>query len=141
MTAAEARTQSVINAAQIKADEAIEAARQAESTRMAKAEAAVAWHHKQSEEIALLIQHGINYGRNTISVTIKSRNDVCSPYNFDYARELDSIVSYFIGMGYTVRIDDKYVIHDESAAYLNSGGECGSDKPYSTYDTILSVSW
>jgi hypothetical protein len=31
--------------------------------------------------------------------------------------------------------------HDDSAAYMNSGGECGSETPYYTRDTILKISW
>lgn len=43
--------------------------------------------------------------------------------------------------GYKCAITDVSVEHDESAAYLNSGGECGSETPYYTRDTILTISW
>lgn len=31
--------------------------------------------------------------------------------------------------------------HDDSSAYMNSGGECGSMSTYYTKDTILRISW
>lgn len=43
--------------------------------------------------------------------------------------------------GYTCVITGDSVEHDESAAYMNSGGECGSETPYWTRDTILTISW
>lgn len=43
--------------------------------------------------------------------------------------------------GYKCEVTDKNTHHDDSAAYLNSGGECGSETPYYTRDTILTISW
>ena len=43
--------------------------------------------------------------------------------------------------GYKWEIDDVSTTHDDSAAYLNSGGECGSETPYYTRDTELTISW
>ena len=43
--------------------------------------------------------------------------------------------------GYKCAVDAENVEHDESAAYLNSGGECGSETPYYTRNTVLTISW
>jgi hypothetical protein len=42
---------------------------------------------------------------------------------------------------FTCVVEGKSIEHDESSAYLNSGGECGSETPYCTRDTILTISW
>src|SRR5208282_2132607 len=43
--------------------------------------------------------------------------------------------------GYKCTIEGENIEHDDSAAYMNSGGECGSEEPYSTSDTILTIKW
>lgn len=43
--------------------------------------------------------------------------------------------------GYKWKIEGESVCHDDSAAYLNSGGECGSETPYYTRNTTLTISW
>lgn len=43
--------------------------------------------------------------------------------------------------GYKCVVTGESIGHDDSAAYLNSGGECGSETPYWTKDTILTISW
>jgi len=43
--------------------------------------------------------------------------------------------------GYKCEVTDVSTPHDDSAAYLNSGGECGSETPYYTKDTVLTISW
>jgi len=43
--------------------------------------------------------------------------------------------------GYKCAVTGENVEHDDSAAYLNSGGECGSEEPYYTSDTILTIKW
>ena len=43
--------------------------------------------------------------------------------------------------GYKCAVTGENVEHDDSAAYQNSGGECGSEEPYYTSDTILTIKW
>jgi hypothetical protein len=43
--------------------------------------------------------------------------------------------------GYKCTIEGENVEHDDSAAYMNSGGECGSETPYWTRNTILTIKW
>jgi hypothetical protein len=43
--------------------------------------------------------------------------------------------------GYKCVVTGENIEHDDSAAYLNSGGECGSETPYWTRDTILTITW
>lgn len=43
--------------------------------------------------------------------------------------------------GYNCVVTGENTHHDDSAAYLNSGGECGSETPYYTRDTVLTISW
>lgn len=43
--------------------------------------------------------------------------------------------------GFKCEVVSESVEHDESAAYMNSGGECGSEKPYWTQNTALKISW
>ncbi len=42
---------------------------------------------------------------------------------------------------YKCEISGESTEHDDSAAYMNSGGECGSETPYYTRDTVLKISW
>src|SRR5271157_156369 len=43
--------------------------------------------------------------------------------------------------GFKCEILGESTRHDDSGAYLNSGGECGSETPYHTQDTILTIKW
>lgn len=43
--------------------------------------------------------------------------------------------------GYKCVVTGENTMHDDSAAYLNSGGECGSEETYYTRDTILTIKW
>lgn len=43
--------------------------------------------------------------------------------------------------GYKCIIEGESIMHDDSAAYMNSGGECGSETPYYTRDTTLTIKW
>ena len=43
--------------------------------------------------------------------------------------------------GYKCEISGESTEHDDSAAYMNSGGECGSETPYWTRNTILTIKW
>ena len=58
-----------------------------------------------------------------------------------WGKYLKTVLAKIARDGYKWEIDDKFTHHDDSAAYLNSGGECGSETPYSTHDTILTISW
>jgi hypothetical protein len=60
---------------------------------------------------------------------------------FEFANELSNIQSRLISEGYIVVLLCKNVEHDESSMYLNSGGECGSETIYYTYDVVLQVRW
>jgi len=61
--------------------------------------------------------------------------------NFEFVNELYSIASRLESDGYKAKIISRCIEHDESDAYLNSGGECGSETPYYTYDVIFEVTW
>ena len=43
--------------------------------------------------------------------------------------------------GYKCFVTGESTCHDDSAAYMNSGGECGSETPYYTRDTFLKITW
>lgn len=43
--------------------------------------------------------------------------------------------------GYICVVEGVQTDHDDSAAYMNSGGECGSERSYWTRDTVLRISW
>ncbi len=43
--------------------------------------------------------------------------------------------------GFKCVVKDVSTEHDTSAAYINSGGESGSEPPYYTQDTVLTISW
>lgn len=61
--------------------------------------------------------------------------------NFEFAPEMKIVMAELESNGYKVDIIDEQTSHDDSSAYANSGGECGSMHPYHTYDTILKVRW
>lgn len=58
-----------------------------------------------------------------------------------WGKYLKTVLAKLTRDGYKCEITDVSTEHDESAAYLNSGGECGSETPYYTRDTILTISW
>ena len=123
----------------------------------AKAEAAaknrVAQHQKwrkgKMTELRSIIKYYTEYGWTEVKQTLHSGSDSQHKLygkdnilkNFEYAAELQSIIAELEKDRYVVELVGESVEHDESAAYLNSGGECGSTTPYWTYDTVLRVRW
>lgn len=58
-----------------------------------------------------------------------------------YGKEVKLAIANLRHDGYKIALETRRVEHDESAAYMNSGGECGSETPYHTDDNILVIKW
>ena len=58
-----------------------------------------------------------------------------------HGRQLRTLLRELAADGYKTAVEGVSTEHDDSAAYLNSGGECGSEEPYWTQDTVLKVAW
>jgi pyruvate-formate lyase-activating enzyme len=94
------------------------------------------------------IDYTVKDGKKSISRTLVSEHWVSdkSVYGdffkrFEFAKEVKLVLRKLHKDGYKAVIEGRCVEHDTSAAYMNSGGECGSETPYHTYDSILVVSW
>ncbi len=106
------------------------------------------WRERFVKELRQYIESATTYGRNEATKTMHSSTSSDLFYgedsfltNFEYASEFKSVITELEKDGYTITLIGRCVEHDESVAYMNSGGECGSETSYWTYDTILTVSW
>jgi hypothetical protein len=148
MTAKEAKTLSNKNATRLEALKAGEHKRRSEAARKGRIEGHKRWKKDFFKTIEYSIHLAVEAGETQYEKTMDSRGHVSELYgrenflkNFEYAKELKSIMKSLVSGGYAVSLDGRPVKHDDSGAYLNSGGECGSEEPYWTYDTILTVKW
>jgi hypothetical protein len=60
---------------------------------------------------------------------------------FEFRDELLKVINKLKKEGYQAEIQGKVTSHDESVAYMNSGGECGRNDIYYTHDVVLEVQW
>jgi hypothetical protein len=145
MTAKEAKTLSNKNASRLEALRIEEFKRRSEAARKGRIEGHKRWKKFFFHDVEYMIKLTTEAGECKYEKTLASH---ANHYNlesffreFEYSKELKSIVKSLVSGGYDARLDVKSVEHDESVAYMNSGGECGSEEPYWTYDTILTVRW
>lgn len=163
MKAAEARRQSLSNAHAL----AVERAKERRHRRIANVSSARRNHEKffkdYLEELESYIKTAIESGSRKVTHTLsRDHHDLTyhdgsyrgrhfvegSLYGAEnffkrakYKKEIKRIVEKLRRDGFTVVVEGRQIEHDESVAYLNSGGECGSETPYYTDDTVLEVSW
>jgi hypothetical protein len=150
MKAAEARTQAKINApiiAKRKLDfEAQEAARK-KAIEHAKRKA---WRVKFEEHVRHDIENAVKVGETECLSAIYSTFEY--PWHtysdfkqyetfFEYKEDVKLVQRKLKKDGYTTELERNSYEVDDRAAYLNSGGECGSEETYWTADIVLKVSW
>ena len=150
MRASEARALAETNAERIARKEAEESAKR-------KIQRATAWERRRKEYYAKTLENikwhidaYIKDGETKIEdYRLSTENDSDGLLageqkffkNFEFAVELKKIIAKLRRDGYKVTVKAGSVQHDDSAAYLNSGGECGSETPYYMYHTWLEISW
>lgn len=61
--------------------------------------------------------------------------------NYEFGPQVREVLGILAADKYKWEIVGRSVQHDESAAYMNSGGECGSMTPWWSYDTVLRIWW
>ncbi len=167
MNAAEAREISTTNARDIAAKEAVER----EKKRVANLKAKISSRKKFLELFELKCRDTIKYrtedGKKKAEITLSEDNEdmgaridydhrhwapmgkdgPLSIWGSDYLKhscrrlEIKAVMAKLRRDGYRVAIEDRLVEHDTSAAYMNSGGECGSETPWWTRDTVLVITW
>lgn len=132
-------------------------AKETTARRMREAVAKVEKHKKFYKQFLVELEREIGYavedGRKSIKRKLASTNylgpDMSKSLygkenyfkNYEFGAEVKRALGKLRREGYTADIDGEWVEHDDSGAYLNSGGEMGSQKPYHTYDTVLRVKW
>jgi len=101
------------------------------------------WQQHLESDLRRSIEWAVQNGRRKVEHTLDSRqtHDHSSPEYSDYASELNAVMENLQNDGYAANIQVKTVVHDESGAYMNSGGECGSETPWYTNDTTLVIQW
>jgi hypothetical protein len=115
------------------------------------------WHREFHDEVRNGIKYAVASGHHSAAFQLYSvpslttRKDIpCPPVIYgedaffkyaEFAAEVKKVMEALRKDGYSVRITAEPVEHDESVAYMNSGGECGSETPYWTYVTMMRVEW
>lgn len=147
ITAAEARVLAEKNAETLRIQREKEKKAESAARKKADIKRHANWREKKIADIRRSIEFRIKYGDTEYTETLNSASWWDTPLykdylkNFDYGDELKSIMEELEKDGYKAEIITEHVGHDDSVAYMNSGGECGSEEPYTTYDTILKVTW
>ena len=150
MRAAEARALAETNAERIAREKASESAKRKVQRAAAEEKKRKEYYAKTLEDIQWRIDIHINDGETKIEdYRLSTENFSDGPLageqkffkNFEFAAELKKIIAKLRRDGYKVTVKEGSVQHDDSAAYLNSGGECGSETPYYMYHTWLEISW
>ena len=148
MNAQEARLASLENAARIAAEEQREQEAKAVAWERLYQEEHRKWHSTVLSGLRSKIKYAVDHGKRRVDHTLCSGGGrdlklYGSSYldNAEYKDELRAIMSELEAEGYLLAVVGKQVEYDETAAFLNSGGECGAEKPYWSYDTILEVRW
>ena len=60
---------------------------------------------------------------------------------FEFKNDLNLIMRGLRKDGFEVGVTSRSYEVDDTAAYMNSGGECGSEEPYWTTDIVLEINW
>jgi undecaprenyl pyrophosphate synthase len=150
MRAAEARALAETNAERIAREKVEESAKRKVQRAAAEEKKRKEYYAKTLEDIQWRIDARIKDGITKIEdYRLSTENWTDRPLageqkffkNFEFAAELKKIITKLRRDGYKVTVKEGWVEHDDSAAYLNSGGECGSETPYNMYHTWLEISW
>jgi hypothetical protein len=147
MKASEARQQSETNAKILAAEEEKAARAKAAAAKKADKAKHKKWYEDYRKSVRYSIESAVKYGSNKIERTLHSASSHTNLHYVDffkayeYIAELKKIMKELEDDGFDAKVVERYVEHDESIAYMNSGGECGSQTPYYTYDNILIVKW
>lgn len=105
-------------------------------------------HQKYYDELFQRVQQRITWAIETgeCATTIVLTNDHYAwPAEFfekdEYAEDVRRVVKYLQQRGYVAEVERLDTEQDETAAYMNSGGECGHSEIYWTRDIVLTISW
>ena len=97
------------------------------------------------KEIRENIDYATKDGRKSAQYTLTSKRDLWGEDAYmkasGHGAQVRKVLAELRADGYTAEVAGVSTKHDESAAYMNSSGEMGSEEPYWTYDTALRVTW
>ena len=147
MTAAEARILSERNAFIREQERQAKEERSRQEIEEQKRVCIAAWRSEMISNMKKAIAYSVKYGHFKTEQTLHTSSDPKHPLyiNFLGASENGSALRECMNLWesehFRVSVVGRCVSHDESSAYLNSGGECGSMTPYYTYDTVLVIEW
>lgn len=160
MKAYEARLASTINAAALAKKKEIENAKRRVNAKKHKHDASHTFLAIFAQGCRDSIKYAVEDGKKSTQIALSEDNkDIAaspaSGYDYVYGenlyqdylknskfgKEVKIVMRKLVHEGYKVEVESKSIEHDESAAYMNSGGECGSETPWWTANTYLTISW
>ena len=147
MKAAQALAKSKTNAETIRIKEAKEAKEKAIKAKAASLKAHKTFYHNLVKETYESIASAVKYGRKSCYDTIYSGSRFGTelwfhfPDKHPYCKEYKLLMRRLRRDGYRVEVNYTAREIDDTGAYLNSDGECGSKEPYWVDEIRLEVSW
>lgn len=102
-----------------------------------------AWRNDFEKILTKVIGSASKNGKLCASYTLEDNGKNVDTFmaNFEFAKDLKQVIAKFEREDYRIELTTKSTEHDERAAYMNSGGECGSETTWWTTDVVLIISW
>ena len=142
MKAAEARRIAEKQAPIVKREQRDFEARQAAEKKAKEHAKRKKWREEFEASVRQSIEYAVKYGKTETSVAIDNYSSLDAYEElFEFKDDMKLVIQHLKRDGYTVVLTTHSYEVDDTAAYMNSGGECGSSEPYWTTDVVLKVSW
>lgn len=144
MTAIEAKKLSKKNAIKIAKQNRIEQCKQKKEETKKFKENRKAFYDKWISKINLKIDFAVADGHNRVEVDMEEDIRLTNGIYLqgeEYKETLNKIKKELEKNGFSVDIGNHGRMVDTTAAYMNSGGECGRSEPYWTKIFSIIVSW
>lgn len=155
MKAYEAALASSINAARLAKEKEIDRKKKRVSEKKSRNTAKIKFLQEFAEDCRDRIRSAVGDGEKSTKILLSQNNQdyaagehvyaegLYQDYlkNAKFGKEVKVVMAKLRREGYKVEVESRSTEHDDSAAYMNSGGECGSETPWWTSDTVLVISW
>ena len=102
------------------------------------------WRIKLASRLRSLIEFEAKVGKTETTYSLATGftsglEDFLS--KFEFKEDIPLVLTPLTQDGYMVKLTTESYEVDETSAYFNSGGECGSKSPYWTTDVVISIGW
>lgn len=96
------------------------------------------FYNKLKQECEKNIKYAIENGETSCYIYLKS-------FDYDdmknFPQQIEKVIEEYKNKGFNARQTTITEYHDDTVAYMNSGGECGSSEPYYTNEDVVEISW